>query len=627
MKKMILCLFAVLFFTSMFFALDYAVVVGVDEYDNLPNLLYASKDSHDIATLLSALGFKVSLLRNEEATRENILKELKEGVEKSTENDNLLFFFSGHGKSGKDVNTKGIVPYDAARSGDKLITQKEFIDIMRQTEANKTLFLDACYQGTNKKDMERNVTLDNMKDIVKNYEIDLFIAASAANQAAYDGVYYKKEEIQNGIATFLFKRGIKTGEIDQDNDRILTNGEIEEYFNQSRKDFTDIVKQNPEAVASKNRIFFIKIKEDKDWDTFEFEKRLSVESVPDEATVYLNDIKIGYTPININLEAGKNVIKILKEGYEVEEFIVEESYKMEEKQLKYDLKPLSEQDETVYGADEMMTEDDDIFVNQVNIIIGEIKAEIPEETGKEMAIQSTIKKTLVGKEDVNVLIRNNIKQIFEEKKINSLDINSNDKTIIEAADYFITGKIFRDGKTLILELSLVGRDAKTHMMETFTIGLLQKGVLKENKQLDEEINRFLDRIIKFLSSPVKGRGNENLLKMETKGPNSVKVGEELVFTIYSTFNHLYLFTSSPGGVLEYIATTKEKGEFQLTAEAVIMDDRSSIKEYLVGIGTEKMMTTDTEKLMKCTSIEKLKNILNDIDSQYSFSYVQYSISR
>ena len=79
----------------------YLAVVSVSNYKNKAmNLKYARKDGHDLVAMFKQSGWfnKVTIdtLFDSHATRENILR-LKEKLNNSSVDDQVIFFVSGHG--------------------------------------------------------------------------------------------------------------------------------------------------------------------------------------------------------------------------------------------------------------------------------------------------------------------------------------------------------------------------------------------------------------------------------------------------------------------------------------------------------------------------------------------------
>ncbi len=86
---------------ATFYTKSWAVVVGINTYQSFPSLEYAVNDATAVATRLRSMGFEVIALLDREATKENILRVLKEQIPSSVgRNDRLVIFYAGHGAAG-----------------------------------------------------------------------------------------------------------------------------------------------------------------------------------------------------------------------------------------------------------------------------------------------------------------------------------------------------------------------------------------------------------------------------------------------------------------------------------------------------------------------------------------------
>lgn len=75
-----------------------AVVVGIDDYLNVPKLKGARADAEDIAATLQKGGVKdLVLLRDGEATRRDVLGAIDQLIEKSRKGDLAIITLAGHG--------------------------------------------------------------------------------------------------------------------------------------------------------------------------------------------------------------------------------------------------------------------------------------------------------------------------------------------------------------------------------------------------------------------------------------------------------------------------------------------------------------------------------------------------
>ncbi len=137
---------------------NYIFAVGINNYKFISRLGNPVKDVDDvIEQLVSRYEFaydNVIKLTNENATRTGILTELQRLCEELKENDNLIFFYAGHGESRLD--TGYLVPYDAVYDSERkiarisdCITYNDLIGLYFKAIKVRHLFviIDACHPG------------------------------------------------------------------------------------------------------------------------------------------------------------------------------------------------------------------------------------------------------------------------------------------------------------------------------------------------------------------------------------------------------------------------------------------------------------------------------------------------
>ena len=136
---------------------SWAVIIGIDKYDNLSNLDYAVADAEAVKDMLiNKFDYKeenVRLLLNEDANRTNIVKVISDVSLKAGENDRILVFYAGHGETmplpeGGEMGY--LVPIDGNQ--DNLLASAIPMDDLKRlsnmSKAKHMLFLvDACYGG------------------------------------------------------------------------------------------------------------------------------------------------------------------------------------------------------------------------------------------------------------------------------------------------------------------------------------------------------------------------------------------------------------------------------------------------------------------------------------------------
>lgn len=178
-----------------------AVIIGIDEYSNLPadkQLTYAVKDARGMADVLKRqYKFdKIFTLYNTEATRDRILDLLTEELPNLLgEQDALFIFWAGHGnqESSREGELGYLIPYD----GDiKKIRTNITMDEIRNTISKKIpakhifYVMDACYSGllteTRSVDKTPRRDLAYLQDITKE-RVRQVLTAGGKNQEVLDG--------------------------------------------------------------------------------------------------------------------------------------------------------------------------------------------------------------------------------------------------------------------------------------------------------------------------------------------------------------------------------------------------------------------------------------------------------
>ncbi len=127
---------------------NYAVVVGIDKYDDRMALHASANDARSVADLLESLGYKVILLSDNSGTiptKHNILNVALNdpGLKKSK--GNIIFYFSGHGVKDKD-GTFYLIPKDANGHNASYISDSELKQHLKDLK-NLAVIVDACNGG------------------------------------------------------------------------------------------------------------------------------------------------------------------------------------------------------------------------------------------------------------------------------------------------------------------------------------------------------------------------------------------------------------------------------------------------------------------------------------------------
>lgn len=184
-------------------ATNYLFIVGINDYLYWPKLSNAVNDVNDVAGMLMGMyNFEfgdVTLIRDEQATRNNIYKGLRSLIEKVTPKDNLLIYFSGHGFYDELLNEGYWIPVDAKlhNSGDYL-SNSDILKIIGNVDSQHTfLVADACFAGSLFNDQKRGYA-DNVEQFRSRWGL-----ASGRLEVVSDGTEGKNSPFASNFIKFL----------------------------------------------------------------------------------------------------------------------------------------------------------------------------------------------------------------------------------------------------------------------------------------------------------------------------------------------------------------------------------------------------------------------------------------
>ncbi len=221
----------------------WAVVIGIDSYQNVRHLKYAAKDATAFYQyLIKKIRIpqeNVSLLLNEQAHLYKIRSILGTHLKrKAGKNDMVIIFFAGHGATEKDALSpdgdgleKYILPYDADLKNlyASALPMSEVSKIFSRIYSERLLFIaDACYSGASggrtigAPGMRANIS-DAFMDRISSGKGRVIITASGANEVSTE-----KDDLKHGVFTYFLLEGLK-GVADFDKDGIITVDEAYNY--------------------------------------------------------------------------------------------------------------------------------------------------------------------------------------------------------------------------------------------------------------------------------------------------------------------------------------------------------------------------------------------------------------
>ena len=212
---------------------SYALIIGIDKYQNVQNLNYAVKDAESIHDILVNTfdfpEFNIKLLKNEEATKQNILKSFSDITKKADYKDRVLIYFAGHGAT-DDLPDGGEMGYLLPVDGDNddlflsSIAMDDLKRISLMSKAKHLLYLiDACYGGIaaiGSRGLDSKSTPNFIEKITKNKARQIITAGGRGEEVI------EKSEWGHSAFTLNLIRGLKEGNADLNADSYITANEL-----------------------------------------------------------------------------------------------------------------------------------------------------------------------------------------------------------------------------------------------------------------------------------------------------------------------------------------------------------------------------------------------------------------
>jgi len=148
----------------------YALIIGIDQYSGeWPMLRNAVNDAKGVAQLLTAK-YSINHLKtlyDQDATRDNILREFEWLMQNAKDNDNVFIYYSGHGEYVENMDKGFWVPIDASSKAiSRYISNEDIRSFLAGIQSKHTLLVtDACFSG----DIFRGKTLTIPYDNTTKY--------------------------------------------------------------------------------------------------------------------------------------------------------------------------------------------------------------------------------------------------------------------------------------------------------------------------------------------------------------------------------------------------------------------------------------------------------------------------
>jgi len=220
-----------------FYRESWAVIVGINDYQNWPKLRYAVNDATAIEdALVNKFGFKRDHIRkliDRDATRQRIMQVLGDeftDVNKVQREDRVFFFFAGHGATrtfGDGRQIGFIVPADADRENyvSTAISMTQLRDASDLIAAKHIYFvMDSCYSGLALSRGSGSFSRDRtyLEEVTRRTARQILTAGGADQQVADDGPG------GHSVFTWALLQGLD-GKADLDGNGVITASELGAY--------------------------------------------------------------------------------------------------------------------------------------------------------------------------------------------------------------------------------------------------------------------------------------------------------------------------------------------------------------------------------------------------------------
>ena len=186
-------------------ARNYILCVGIADYPGTQNdLRLSAGDALTMQTLYQKNGQStVRLFQNEQATVAAVTAAFDELCNEATEDDAVIFYFSGHGVPGAFVCHDDFLRYDDVVSA-----------LGRSAAKKKIIFADACFAGKARRS-RRHATAETYAQTSV-----LFFLSSRTNETSIEN-----RTMKNSLFTAYLERGLRGG-ADTDRNRTVTAHEL-----------------------------------------------------------------------------------------------------------------------------------------------------------------------------------------------------------------------------------------------------------------------------------------------------------------------------------------------------------------------------------------------------------------
>ncbi len=195
---------------------DFALVIGVEDYQSLPKADYGVRDARTVRKHLEALGVparNIISLEGSQATGSKLKNYLQQWLPRNVKPESTVFvYYSGHGAPDPESGEAYLVPWDADPMflTTSAYPLKQFYAELSKLKARRVLVaLDACFSGSG----GRSVLAKGARPLVAKVDESLPSSANLTVLAAASGseITGTLDEQAHGMFTYHFLKGLSGG--------------------------------------------------------------------------------------------------------------------------------------------------------------------------------------------------------------------------------------------------------------------------------------------------------------------------------------------------------------------------------------------------------------------------------
>ena len=195
---------------------DFALIIGIEDYQNLPKADYGVRDAETVRKHYEALGVparSIIALEGAQATGSKLRSYLQQWLPRNVKPQSTVFvYYSGHGAPDPTNGDAYLVPWDADPMflTTSAYPLKQFYAELAKLKAKRVLVaLDACFSGSG----GRSVLAKGARPLVAKVDESVPSAANLTVLAAASGseITGTLDDQEHGIFTYYYLKGLASG--------------------------------------------------------------------------------------------------------------------------------------------------------------------------------------------------------------------------------------------------------------------------------------------------------------------------------------------------------------------------------------------------------------------------------